>query len=467
MKIYEIIENVYNLIWGIPLVSLILIVGIIYTIKLKCLQISKLPKAISFLITKKDNNKKGVTSFQALCISLSATIGTGNIVGVASSIVIGGPGALFWMVVSAFLGMAIKYAEGFLAIRYRKKETDYIIGGPYAYIEYGMGKKYKWLAKSFAIFGMCASILGLGTFIQVKGIVDASLNVFDKSTLNFMNIFGYDVSIIKLIVGLVLLIICSIVIFGGIKKIATTCEKLVPFMTILYILMCLIVIISNVNILPSAFLKIITGAFNFKSIIGGVAGYTIVNAIKQGVSKGIFTNEAGLGSAPIAISESSSNNPIKEGLITMTSTFFGTIIICTLTGLCIIMTDAYLKELDSIYVVDYAFFKGSFFSNITTSIFILIATICFGITSIIGWNLYGVKCLRYLTNNETIIKGYKIIYVIFIFTGVFLNTKFIWNIAEIFNALMAIPNLIALIYLKNDVIKETNEYLLKNKKGKI
>lgn len=464
MDVSRFIENVYNFIWGIPLVTLILIVGIIYTIKLKGLQFCKLTKAISLL--KRSNNKKDgeVSSFQALCISLSATIGTGNIIGVGTALTLGGAGALVWMVISAFLGMATKYAEGFLAIKFRKKEKDMIIGGPYAYIEYGMGKKYKWLAKSFAIFGMAAAIFGLGTFIQVNGITDATLNLFDKSTLNVINIFGYNISFCTIVSSLIITTVSGVVLLGGVKRIASVCEKMVPFMAIMYILICSGLLLFNIKLLPDALSLIIKSAFKKQSLVGGVVGYTVVGAIKQGVSKGIFTNEAGLGSAPIAISESNSNNPVEEGLIAMISTFLGTIIICTLTGLTIVVTNAYLEDLNSIYIIDYALFKGLPFSHFFTSIFILVATICFGFTSIIGWNLYGVKCLNYLFNNNLKVqKIYQIIYILFIFIGSYLEVKLIWNIAEIANGLMAIPNLIALISLKEIVKKDTNDYF-KNKK---
>lgn len=462
MNFSEFINYIYNIVWGIPLVALILIVGIIYTIKLKGLQFRKLAKAISLLKRSNGNNEKGVSSFQALCISLSATIGTGNITGVGVALTLGGPGALFWMVVSAFLGMTTKYAEGFLAIKYRRIENNKITGGPYAYIEYGMGKKYKWLAKLFAIFGAVSSILGLGTFIQVNGITDATINLFDKNSLNLINVFGKDISICTLIVSIIITVISGIVLLGGVKRIASVCEKIVPFMAISYILICVILLIFNIKFLPDAIILIVKSAFNVKGIIGGIAGFTLSNAIKQGVSKGIFTNEAGLGSAPIAISESSSNNPVEEGLISMTSTFLGTIIICTLTGLSIIVTNAYLENLNSIYIIDYAFFKGLPFSSIVSGMFILCATICFGFTSIIGWNLYGVKCLRYLTNDNVVYeKIYQVIYILFVFLGSYLEVKLIWNIAEIANALMSVPNLIALISLNKVVVKETNDYFLK------
>lgn len=457
------IRYFHDLIWGIPLISLIIIVGVVLTIKLKGLQVTKLKKALSFTLKEEKGVKGEVSTFQALCISLSATIGTGNITGVSVAITLGGPGALFWMVVTAIFGMATKYTEGFLSVKYRQIKDDKIIGGPYAYIEYGMGKRWIVLAKTFAIFGMLASILGMGTLIQINGITDSFKNVFDKDSMYILKIGKIDISICSIIIGSIITIFSALVLIGGVKRIGKVCELLVPIMAITYILICLILIINNISDVPYALKMVFIMAFNPRSIVGGVTGFTVSDAIKQGVSKGIFTNEAGLGSAPIATSTVKSNDPVRQGLVSMTSTFLGTLIICTLTGLCVVITRGYEQNLNGIYIAEYTFNNGLPFPSIVSSILILICIISFAFTTIIGWNLYGIRCLNYLVGSNKYEKLYNWIYIIIIFIGAYLEIELIWNITEILTALMAIPNLIALLYLSNQVKIDTSNYFKKEK----
>lgn len=458
------IQQIHDFVWGLPLIILIIIVGLWLTIRLKGIQIRKLPKALTFMLKEEQDGKGEVSTFQALCISLSATIGTGNITGVASAIAIGGPGALFWMIITAILGMATKYSEGFLAVKYRHIENDRIIGGPYAYIEYGMGKKFRPLARTFAIFGMLASILGVGTLTQINGITDATKNVFDKESLNVITILGNDVSIASIIMGLIITVLTALILIGGVKRVGKVCELLVPFMAGIYIIICLIVVFTNIVEVPTAFIAIFKMAFTPETIVGGVVGITVRDAIQQGVAKGIFSNEAGLGSAPIATATAKSNDPVKQGLVAMTSTFFGTVIICALTGVTIVLTKAYDQGLSGISITDYAFSVGLPFPPIISSILLLISITCFAFTTIIGWNLYGVRCLDYITNgNKKIENIYQWVYIIMVFVGSFLEVNLIWNIAEILNALMAIPNLIALLALSGVIAKDTNEYFKKER----
>lgn len=460
----SVIQQFHNFIWGWPLIILIMIVGLWLTIILKGIQIRKLPLALKCMLKEEKNEKGEVTAFQALCISMSATIGTGNITGVAAAISIGGAGALLWMMVTAFLGMATKYAEGFLSIKYRRIEQDKIIGGPYAYIEYGMGYKWKPLAKIFAIFGALSSILGVGTLTQINGITDATKNVFDNETLYLVNIFGNQISIISLIIGLLIAMLTAIILIGGVKRVGKVCEYLVPIMAGIYILICIIIIFNNIKILPVTIITIIKTAFKPNSLIGGVVGITIRDTVQQGVSKGILSNEAGLGSAPIATAVSKVSSPVKQGLISMTSTFFGTIIICSLTGIVIVITNAFKQELVGISITDYAFSIGLPFNKVVSSILLLLSITCFAFTSIIGWNFYGIKCLDYLTHgNEKVMKIYQWIYIMMVFIGSFLEVNLIWNIAEILNAFMAIPNLFAILYLSKDIADDTNQ-ILKNEK---
>lgn len=467
MLFISLIQKIHSILWNAPLICLIIGVGIILTIKLKALQICKLPLAFKFLF-KDDHQSKGHTSpFQALCIALSATIGTGNITGVSAAIMIGGPGALFWMVITAFLGMAIKYAEGFLAIKYRKITSDQIIGGPYAYIEYGMGKKWRFLAHFFATFGMLTALFGMGTLIQMNSISDAFKNIFDKDQIYNLQIGKYHLSWVSLIISLLVTILVAIVLIGGVKRIGTVCEFLVPFMGISYVVICLILIANNITNLQTALKEIFQMAISPRSVLGGTCGYTIMSAIKQGVTKGLFTNEAGLGSAPIATATTSSNDPVRQGLIAMTSTFLGTIIICTLTGIASVITKSYEQPLSGIYIAEYTFVTGLPFKPIITMILLLICIICFAFTTMIGWNLYGVQCLNYLTKgNQFIKKFYNWLYIIILFLGAFLEFHTIWDITEIFSALMAFPNLIAILALNKEIVKDTKEYFIKNTNSK-
>jgi len=454
----SIINVIHDFIWGIPLIALIIIVGLWLTFILKGIQITKLPRAFKCLSQKEDGSGE-VSTFQALCISLSATIGTGNITGVAAAIALGGPGALFWMVITAIFGMATKYSEGFLAIKYRKIENGRLVGGPHAYIEYGMGPKFKWLAKVFATLGMLCAVLGIGTLTQINGITDSAKDVFDKHSLHVFTLFGNEVSIVSAIVGAIITILAALVLIGGVKRIGRVCEYLIPVMASVYILICLTLIFTNVKQIPDAFVLIFKMAFTGRAAVGGVIGITVRNAIQQGVAKGIFTNEAGLGSAPIALATAKTDDPVKQGLIAMTSTFLGTLIICTMTGICIVLTGAWDQGLQGIDITNYAFSTGLPFPDIVCSILLFICITCFAFTTIVGWNVYGVRCLDYLTGgNKVAEKVYQWVYILAVLLGAFLQVDVIWTVAEIFNGLMAIPNLVALLALSPVVAKDTNQY---------
>lgn len=458
MEYVSFIHEIHDFIWGIPLIALIIIVGLWLTIILKGIQVTKLPKAFKCL-TQKEEGSGEVSTFQALCISLSATIGTGNITGVAAAIAIGGPGALFWMVITAIFGMATKYAEGFLAIKYRHIENGRLIGGPHAYIEFGMGHKFKWLAKVFAVLGMLAAILGIGTLTQINGITDSAKDVFDKDSLHVFHLFGNEISIVSIIVGGIITLLSALVLIGGVKRIGRVCEYLIPIMASVYIVICLTLIFTNIKEVPSAFASIFKMAFTGRAAVGGVVAITIRNAIQQGVAKGIFTNEAGLGSAPIALATAKTDDPVKQGLISMTSTFLGTLIICTMTGICIVLTGAWDLGLQGINITNHAFSIGLPFSDLVCSILLFICITCFAFTTIVGWNVYGARCLDYVTGgNKMIEKIYQWLYILAILLGAFLKVDVIWTIAEIFNGLMAIPNLIALLALSKVVAKDTNQY---------
>ena len=464
----KILEQIDNIVWGLPLIILIMVTGIMLTIRLRGIQVRHLGKALKYMVKNEEDGEGEVTSFGALCTALSATIGTGNIVGVATAIGIlaGGPGALFWMWVAAFFGMATKYAEGFLAVKYRKiDENGNVLGGPFYYIENGMGSKWKWLAKLFAFFGACVGLFGIGTFTQVNGIATAVQSFFDPNKSNTVNILGNEYSIVIVITAFVLTLCVGLVVIGGIKRIAKVSEIVVPFMAIIYILAALTLIITNINLLPGAIKSVVYGAFGIRPIAGGALA-SIAIAMQKGVARGIFSNEAGLGSAPIASAAAKTKDTVRQGLVTMTGTFIDTIVVCTMTGLSIVMMGSWANEnLEGVQVTTDAFQKGLYFMSNNASAFILmLCLVFFAFTTILGWNYYGEKCLEYLSNgSKKAVNVYKWLYILAVFIGPYMTVSAVWTIADIFNGLMAIPNIIALVALSGVIAKETKEYFAKNK----
>ena len=459
MEFFKTIEQLLNeingIVWGPPLLILLVGTGIYFTFKLKLLQIFKLPLAIKYLFSKDDEEydddaKGDVSSFAALCTALSATIGTGNIVGVATAIAAGGPGALLWMWIAAFFGMATKYAEGVLAIKYREvDENGQMSGGPMYYIEKGVGSKF--LAKMFAIFGVGVALLGIGTFGQVNSIASAA-----KLTFN----------VPLWISAVVITVLVALVTLGGIKRISKVAEKIVPSMAIMYILGALMVLVFNFKAIPGAIMLILYSAVNPKAALGGAVGITVAIAFQRGVGRGVFSNEAGLGSAPIAAAAAKTKSPVKQGLISMTGTFIDTIIICTMTGSAIILTGSCNSGLEGAAMTTLAFEQGLPFAVIGKYI-VNIGLIFFAFTTIIGWNYYGERCVEYLTGVKGI-KLYKIVFIAFVGVGPFLSLNLVFIMADIVNGLMALPNLVGLIALRHVVINETNEFFEKlNRENKI
>lgn len=463
-KINGIIESIDGIVWGLPLIILILAVGIYLTVRLHLLQIFHLPRALRYMVKNEEGGTGEVTSFGALCTALSATIGTGNIVGVATALVAGGPGALFWMWIAAFFGMATKYAEGLLAIKYRKIDADgHVLGGPFYYIENGMGMKWKWLAKIFAFFGMGAGLFGIGTFTQVNGITSAVGNFFDADKTWTVNLFGNEYSWAVIIAGIIVTVCVALVIIGGIKRIASVSEIVVPFMAVTYIVICLILLACNYKEIPSALAEVFAGAFGLRAVAGGALGAMIV-AMQKGIARGIFSNESGLGSAPIAAAAAQTKEPVRQGLVSMTGTFIDTIIICTMTGLSIIITKSWNIGLEGVAVTTNAFQSGLPFNATISSFLLMICLVFFAFTTIIGWNYYGERCLEYLSNsNKKPVMVYRWLYIIAVFIGPYMTVQAVWNISDIFNGMMAFPNLIALIALSGIVVKETRDFFARMK----
>lgn len=464
--INSVLETIDNLVWGVPLMVLILAGGFLLTARLGLLQMRRLPLALKWMYKNEDGGHGEVTSFAALCTALSATIGTGNIVGVATAITTGGPGALFWMEIAAFFGMATKYSEGLLAVKYRTVAEDgHSLGGPFYYIEKGMGVKYKWLAKAFAFFGVGVGLFGIGTFTQVNGIASAVKGFFDPNDLHMVKIPGIgNYSWAVIISSLILAFCVAAVIIGGLKRIASVAQVIVPFMALIYIIFSIMLLIFNIKEVPAAFVTIVKAAFNPSAVTGGIVGSMIV-AMQKGIARGIFSNEAGLGSAPIAAAAAQTKEPVRQGLVSMTGTFIDTIVICTMTGLSIVLTGAWKQEgLEGVQVTSYAFRNGLPFPSQLSSFVLVICLVFFAFTTILGWDYYSERCLEYLTDsNFKVIKGYRYIYILAVFIGPYMTVSAVWTIADIFNGLMAIPNMIALFALSGVIVKETRDFFDKNK----
>lgn len=457
----RVIREIDSIIWGIPLIVLILFCGIWLTIRLKGVQFHKLGLALRYMVSPEKQGQGEVSAFAALCTALSATIGTGNIVGVATAIAAGGPGALFWMEVAALFGMATKYAEGLLAVKYRTPDAQgQMLGGPFYYIEKGMGKRWKWLAKLFAVFALLAGIMGIGTITQINGITEAATNFFDPQRLHTVSLFGMEYTYVQMIVGAVITLLVALIIIGGIKRIATVSEILVPAMVVVYVCCCLLMIGLHIKEIPGAFRTIFESAFGLRAVAGGALG-AVFSSMQSGVARGIFSNEAGLGSAPIAAAAAKTSEPARQGLITMTGTFIDTIIVCTMTGLAIVMSGCLERDpsLQGVEITTSAFQYGLPFPETISALILMICLVFFAFTTILGWNYYSERCLSYLSGaNKTATRCYRWLYIAAVFIGPYLTVEAVWNLADICNGLMALPNITALLVLSGVVASETKQY---------
>lgn len=466
----NILVAIDDFVWGVPLMVLIMAGGLLLTIRVGVLQVHKLPLALKWMVKNEDEGEGEVTSFGALCTALSATIGTGNIVGVATAIGTGGPGALFWMIVAAFFGMATKYSEGLLAIKYRVvDENNHALGGPFYYIERGMGAKWKWLGKLFAFFGVCVGLLGIGTFTQVNGISSAVQKFFDPNMKYTVELpFVGEIAWTVVIASLVLSICVALVLIGGVKRIAKVSEIIVPFMAIIYVVTAVTLIVCNITEVPGAIVTVVKAAFNPQAVTGGVVGSMMV-AMQKGVARGIFSNEAGLGSAPIAAAAAKTKEPVRQGLVSMTGTFIDTIVICTMTGLSIVLTGAWKVDgLEGVQITTYAFQKGLPFPEQLSAFLLMLCLVFFAFTTILGWDYYSERCLEYLTGGKMkSVKVYRWLYIIAVFIGPYMTVSAVWTIADIFNGMMAIPNMIALFALSGVIAKETKDFFTRRKNGEI
>ena len=449
---------VNNFIWGVPAMICIIGVGLYLSIRTRFLQIRKFPYSMKVtlgrMMKKKEASDGALTPFQAVCTALAATVGTGNVAGVAGAIAIGGPGAVFWMWISALLGMCTKFAEVTLAVHFRETNAQGdLVGGPMYYIKNGLDKKWHFLAYLFAAFGVLA-VFGTGNATQVNTITTAI-----DSALSSFNVLPADaVKLVNLIIGVALAIIIALILIGGIKRIGNVTSKLVPFMAIMYIVLALGVIIFHIKSVPAVFASIIEGAFNPASVTGGVVG-SFFMSMKKGVSRGIFSNEAGLGTGSIAHACADTKKPVKQGFFGIFEVFVDTIIICTMTALVILCSGV---------PVNYGEAAGAelTISGFTTvygswvSIFTAVAMCCFAFSTIIGWGLYGTRCIEFLLGSRSNMP-FMVLYSLTAIVGATMNLGLMWSIAETFNGLMVIPNLIAVFLLSGVVVKLTKEYFAK------
>ena len=454
-KIEAINNVVNNFIWGVPAMICIIGVGLFLSIRTGFLQIRKFPYAMKVtfgrMFKKKEASDGALTPFQAVCTALAATVGTGNVAGVAGAIAIGGPGAIFWMWISALLGMCTKFAEVTLAVHFRETNRDgELVGGPMYYIKNGLGKQWRWLAYLFSAFGVL-TVFGTGNATQVNTITTA----IDTALYNF-NIISEDAApTLNLILGIVLAALIALILLGGIKRIGQVTERLVPFMAVLYVVLALGVVVINFRNLPAVFGAIFRGAFDPASVTGGVVGSMFIG-VKKGVSRGIFSNEAGLGTGSIAHACADTRKPVKQGFFGVFEVFVDTIIICTLTALVILCSGV---------PVGYGAAAGAelTISGFTStyggwiSIFTAVAMCCFAFSTIIGWGLYGTRCIEFLFGSR-VNKPFMLVYSLVAIVGATMNLGLLWSIAETFNGLMVIPNLIGVFLLSGVVVHMAKDY---------
>lgn len=453
--IEEINSAVNNFIWGVPAMVCIIGVGLYLSIRTGFIQIRKFKYAmkttIGRIFKKRDASDGSITPFQAVCTALAATVGTGNIAGVAGAIAIGGPGAVFWMWISALLGMCTKFAEVTLAVHFRERNQEGdLVGGPMYYIKNGLGKKWQFLAILFSLFGVL-TVFGTGNATQVNTITTA----IDSALLNYNICTSKTIPQINLILGIIIAVLVALVLLGGVKRIGKVTEKLVPFMALFYIALAIGVVILNIGNLPTVFASIFEGAFNPRSVTGGVVG-SIFICMKRGVSRGIFSNEAGLGTGSIAHACADTQKPVKQGFFGIFEVFTDTIVICTLTALVILCSGVTINYGANagaeLTILGFTSTYGNWIS-----IFSAIAMCCFAFSTILGWGLYGARCIEFLFSPK-VIKPFMVVYALVAIVGATMDLGLIWGIADTFNGLMLIPNLIALFLLSGTVIKLVKEY---------
>jgi len=476
MTLNDIVKVLNDIAWGPWMLLLLVGTGIFLSARVGFIQFSKfgyaMKNTIGRIFRKQTAGKGEVTPFQAMTTALAATVGTGNIAGVTGAIAVGGPGAVFWMWVSALFGMVTKYSEVVLAVRYRERNEkgDYV-GGPMYYIKNGLGEKWKFLGIAFSLLGAIAAF-GIGNMTQVNTIAGSINNAIDAFGGNTgaasIVLFGQVVPISSIVVGMLVAVIVALVLFGGIKRIGSVTEKLVPFMAAIYIVCALCVVFTNLGSIGKVFGMIFQGAFNAEAALGGAFGITIMSTIQKGVGRGVFSNEAGLGSAPMAHAATSETDPVKQGLYGIFEVFMDTIVICTLTALTLLCgveagVDITWGQSAGSELIAAAF--STVFGGKAGSLIIAVGIGLFALSTILSWSLYGSRCFEFLLGTKAV-PVYQIAFIIVIVIGATLELELVWNIADTLNGFMAIPNLIALLGLSGVVVKLTKNYFEKEKLAK-
>ena len=453
------LDRVNAWMWGPTLLILVLGVGMLLSVRTGFIQARRLGSAFH-LLRHAEGGGEGVSPFGVLCTALSAAIGTGNIVGVATAVSAGGPGAIFWMLLSAFFGMATKFAEGVLAVKYRTVENGEVVGGPFYYIERGMGIRFRWLGKLFALFGALAGLFGIGTVTQSNSITAAVESVLDTDRTAIFSLGGETYSWATALVGAVVTVLAALVILGGIGRISRVASVLVPLMLCVYVGAIGMILLTNISRIPAAVSLILRAAFAPRAALGAAAGITVRQAVRLGVGRGMFSNEAGMGSGAIAAAASRTASPVQQGLLCMLSTFIDTVVLCTAAGLTLVVTDAYRQSgLHGVEMTAYAWVKGLPCPSSVSRVLLMLCLAFFAFSTILGWSFYAERCMRYLCGGRAAwMRGYRLAYIAAVFVGPYLSVSSAWTVADISNGCIVFPNLVALLSLSGVVARETREY---------
>lgn len=466
------LDQINAWVWGPTLLTLVLGVGVLLTVRTGFVQACRLGNAFR-LLRHAEGGGEGVSPFGVLCTALSAALGTGNIVGVATAVSMGGPGAIFWMLVSAFFGMATKFAEGVLAIKYRTVDRGEVVGGPFYYIELGMGARFRWMGKLFALFGALAGLLGIGTVIQSNSITNAVESLSTDGGRTAFTLGGASYSWTTVLVGGAVTVLAALVILGGIGRISRVATVLVPLMLCIYVGAVGMILLTNITRIPAAVSLILRAAFVPRAALGAAAGITVKQAMRLGIGRGVFSNEAGMGTEAIAAAASRTTSPIEQGLLCMMSTFIDTVVLCTAAGLTLIVTDAWRQTgLEGVSMTAYAWAQGLPCPPSISRVLLMMCLAFFAFSTILGWNFYAERCMRYLCGGRTgWMRCYQFAYIAAVFVGPYLTASSAWTVADICNGSMVFPNLVALLSLCGVVARETRGYFAANtkkctKKGK-
>ncbi len=469
----EIINNFFEavdeFIWGIPMIVILLGTHIFMTVRTKFIQ-RKTFKAIKLSVTKDPDVDGDISPFQALTTALASTIGTGNIIGVGTAVALGGAGAVLWCWLTGVFGIATKYAESLIAVKYRVKDKNgRMQGGAMYAIEraihpkiFGKERSCKWIAILFAAFAILAS-LGIGCGVQTNAISSVMDDTFNSGKTLMINLFGNQVSLVAFVSGILVAVFVALVIFGGIKSISSVCEKLVPFMTVMYVVGCIVILCFNADVLWQTVCTIVESAFSIKAFGGGLTGSGILLAARYGVARGLFSNESGMGSAPIVASAAQSRNPVRQAMISSTGTFWDTVVVCLMTGLVIVSSCIKNPNIDTVNIEGGSLTSAAFaqIPVIGTPI-LVVGIVLFAFSTILGWSYYGERCVEYLFGHKGIMP-YKILFIIVLLIAPITALDFVWTMSDIFNALMALPNIFAILVLSPVIAKETNYYLYGNR----